>query len=324
MREFFAVAMGSVVALMGFAGAADASATVDLIWIDVTNVDSSGNPICLRSLQRNCPQLGTTLSSVAVTDNITLGVIITAGPGGLVGAGVSVDYSDVLPSLSVNGFQSLTTTSPFYWLPVGLGVISDIPPFIDNFSALAIIPNAGLGFGLPAGQSAYLGTVSFHRDQLLNGTFEIAVGAFGPSGTDGVGDLAGQDITSTTTFNSAFVVDPEPTATPIATPTPTATPTPASCSPAGASCQKNSDCCSNQCSGPGGNKVCQPGPTPTASPTATPSATPTPTPTVAVTPTATPSATPTPTPEPSALPALGSGLAMLGLLHRRRRYFVER
>jgi hypothetical protein len=258
-----------------------------------------------------------------VTDTITLGVIITAGPGGLAGAGLSVDYSNVLPSFSVNGFQRFTTTNPADWLPASLGLISDIPPIIDNFSALAAIPNA-LGIGLPAGQSAYLGTVSFHRVQLLDGTFEIAVGAFGPSGTDGVGDLAGQDITSTTTFNSAFVVDPEPTATPIATPTPTATPTPASCSPAGASCQKNSDCCSNQCSGSGGSKVCQPGPTPTASPTATPSATPTPTPTVAVTPTATPSATPTPTPEPSALPALGSGLAMLGLLNRRRRHSVKR
>jgi hypothetical protein len=318
MRKFFAVAMGSLVALFGSAGAANASATVDLIWIDISIVDTNGIPICLKSLNRNCPQLGTTLSSVAVTDNITLGLIITAGPGGLMGAGVSVDYSDVLPTLSVNGFRSLTTTNPAYWLPTSLGVVSDMPPFIDNFSALSLTFAAN-GIGLPAGQSAYLGTVSFHKDQLLNGTFEVAVGAFGPSGTDGVGDLAGQDITSTTTFNSAFVVDSGPTATPTATPTPI-------CSPGGISCQNNSDCCSNQCSGPGGNKVCEPEPTPTASPTATPSATPTPTPTVAVTPTATPSATPTPTPtpEPSALPALGSGIAMLALLHRRRRHSVER
>jgi len=60
-----------------------------------------------------------------------------------------------------------------------------------------------------------------------------------------------------------------PTATPTATPS--ATPTP-SCSTEGVSCQINSDCCSNKCSGTGGNKVCQPGPTatPTTSPTSTP------------------------------------------------------
>jgi uncharacterized membrane protein len=101
---------------------------------------------------------------------------------------------------------------------------------------------------------------------------------------------------------------PEPTPTP--TVTPTATPTPF-CTPTDASCQNNADCCSNQCSGPGGNKVCQPGPT--ASPTTTPSATPTSTPTPSATP------TPTPAPEPRALTALGSGIAMLALLYRRRR-----
>ncbi len=313
MRKFLAAAIGGVVALVGLAGAAHASATIDLIWIDVTDVDSNGNPICLRGSQRNCPQLGTTLSNVAVTDTITLGVIVVAGPAGLVGAGVSVDYSNLLPSFSVNDFQRLATV-PF--LPGWLGVTSDMPPFIDNFSALSLLPHGGLGLGLPPGQTAYLGTVSFHKDQLEIGTFEIAVGIFGPSGTDAVGDLAGQDISSTTTFNSAFLVDSAPTPTA----TPTVTPTPATCSPEGASCQNNSGCCSNQCSGPGGNKICQPGPTstPTTSPTVSPSATPTSTPTA--TPTATPNETPTPTPtpEPGVLPALGSGIAMLAMMYRRR------
>ena len=36
MRKFFAVAMGSMVALAGVRGAANASATVDLVWIDVS------------------------------------------------------------------------------------------------------------------------------------------------------------------------------------------------------------------------------------------------------------------------------------------------
>ena len=209
MRKFFAVAMGSVVALLGFAGAANASATVDLIWIDVTNLNSAGNPICLKPINRNCPQLGTTLTSVAVTDTITLGLIITAGPGGLVGGGVSVDYSNMLPTFSVNNFRRLATIPR---LLDGFHVTSDIPPFINNFSALAPAPGAGIG--LSAGQTAYLGTVSFHKDQLQYGTFEIDVGTFGPRGTDGIGDLGFQHISSTTTFNKAFVVDLEPIPTP--------------------------------------------------------------------------------------------------------------
>jgi len=118
MRKFFAVAASSVLALVGFAGVAQASATVDLIWIDVTNVDPDGNAFCLRQAQRNCPQLGTTLSDVAVTDNITLAVIITAGAKGLQAAGVSVNYSGGLPKLSVTAFRRMSTTKP---LPVSAG-----------------------------------------------------------------------------------------------------------------------------------------------------------------------------------------------------------
>ena len=116
MRSTVFLAVGSVVALVGFAGAASASATIDLIWIDVTNVDSDGNPICLEPAERNCPQLGTTISSLAVADDITLGVIITAGPLGSLGAGVSVNYGDALPNLSVTKFGVLLTpiSLPFF------------------------------------------------------------------------------------------------------------------------------------------------------------------------------------------------------------------
>ena len=194
MRKFFAVAMGSVVALVGFAGAANAAATVDLIWAD-SGTSMIGNPD----------------TSIEVTEgqSITLGVILTAGPGGLAGGGVSVDYSNMLPTFSVNDFQRLATLPR---LLDGFGVTSDIPPFINNFSALAPAPGAGIG--LSAGQTAYLGTVSFHKDQLQYGTFEIDVGTFGPRGTDGIGDLGLQHISSTTTFNKAFVVDLEPTPVP--------------------------------------------------------------------------------------------------------------
>jgi hypothetical protein len=211
VRKLAAVVIGNVAALVAFAGAASSSATIDLIWIDVTNVDSNGQPICLDRLNRNCPQLGTTLSNVATSETITLGVIVTAGPAGVIGAGVNVNYGDALPTFSVAGFQSLVTWSQGqHWLVRYFGVTSDLPPVIDNINATSVQPFSA-GIGLPPGQTAYLGTVSFHMDQIASGTLEFAVGASGPGGTDGVGNQAYENITSTTTFNSAFVV-PEPNA----------------------------------------------------------------------------------------------------------------
>jgi hypothetical protein len=212
---------------VGFAGAANASATVDLVWIDVSVTATNGSVICLRPAKRNCPQLGTELTSVAVTDNITLAVILTAGPNGSIGGGVSVNYGDAL-SLSVVQFQSLSTTSPAAYLPHHVGTTTNQPPFIDNINAAAT-PLLGRGIGLPPGQSAYLGTVTFHQDTFVNGTFEIAVGTDGPGGTDGLLDGVGNSITATTTFNSAYLYNieigpPTPTATPTAAPTPTPEP----------------------------------------------------------------------------------------------------
>jgi hypothetical protein len=200
--------MGSAVALLGFAGAANASATVDLIWIDVSVTATNGSVICLRPAKRNCPQLGTTLSSVAVTDNITLAVILTAGPNGTLGGGVSVDYSDAIPVLSVSGFRAMTTTVPSFHLPLQFGSASDTGVVIGNINAAAA-PILNLGIGLPAGNTAYLGTVSFHKDTLVNGTFEIAVDTGGKD--DGVLDGLGTDISASTTFNNAWLINvPEP------------------------------------------------------------------------------------------------------------------
>jgi hypothetical protein len=153
-----------------------------------------------------------TISSLAVSDYITLAVIITAGSGGVVGGGVSVDYSSVLQLFSGIDFRNFTTTNPD-WLMDHFGVTSNMPPFIDNINAVSV-PYNNNGSGVPGNQSAYLGTVSFELDQLVNGTYEIAVGAFGPGGMDGIGNLAHQNITSTTTFNSAFITIPEPSALP--------------------------------------------------------------------------------------------------------------
>jgi hypothetical protein len=205
MQKFFAVAMGSVVALVGFASTANASATVDLIWID--NADVAGG--CTKATRRDCSRLGSSLSNVAVSDNITLLVLLTAGPGGSWGGGVSVDYTEIQAGLSVDRFRRFNTKPT---LPSFLGSISNQPPFIDSVNAAAT-PIISAGLGLPSGGSAYLGTVSFVRDLLVNGTFEVKVGTNGPGGTDGVLDGNGTAISDTTAFNSAFLVTvPEPDA----------------------------------------------------------------------------------------------------------------
>ena len=126
MRKFFAVALGSMVALAGFAGAANASATVDLIWIDVSTLGTDGNPACLKPNTRNCPFLGSSMSNVATSEEITLLVLVTAGPQGVIGAALSVDYTELIPEMSVSGFQSLKTTKPLKYLPAFLGTTTDI------------------------------------------------------------------------------------------------------------------------------------------------------------------------------------------------------
>lgn len=65
-------------------------------------------------------------------------------------------------------------------------------------------------------------------------------------------------------FRLALVAESAaPTSAQPPTPTSTPTATPPICLPKGASCRNKSDCCSNLCSGPVGNKVCQPEPPPT-------------------------------------------------------------
>ena len=179
----FAAAVGSVVALVGFAGAANASATIDLIWA------GSGTA---------------TTSILATSSNITLQVILTAGPDGSAGAGISVDYSAAVGTLSVIGYASTSGGG----LPLTIGLTTDTGSRINNINSLALIP-LGLGTGITDGQSHQLGTVTFHTDALVIGMFEIRVDTNGP--TDGVLNLAGDEIQATSTFNSAFlIIIPEP------------------------------------------------------------------------------------------------------------------
>jgi hypothetical protein len=184
MRKFFAAAVSSVVALVGFAGAANASATIDLIWADT---DPPTN------------QIGGFNDPLAQSANITLQVILHGSPAGALGSGVSVDYSGALPSLAVTDFKS-TPKAPY--LPGELGTTINTGGRIVNLNAMAL-PSASLGIGLPPGLNAQLGTIMFHNGGSPTGTFEIRSNA--NSRSDGVLNSKGKNIAHTTTFNSAFV-----------------------------------------------------------------------------------------------------------------------
>ena len=173
----FAAAASSVAALVGFAGAANASATIDLIWAD-TGTD--------------------TISGVNTSSAITLQVILTAGPNGSAGAVVSVDYSAAASKLTVLGYAS----TPGGELPLQLGSPINTGTRIENINSVSFSP---FGVGLSAGQSHQLGTVTFHKGAIPDGTFEIQSDANGL--TDTVLDGAANDITATTTFNSAFLIN---------------------------------------------------------------------------------------------------------------------
>ena len=180
MRKSYAVALASLTTLVGFADVVRASATIDLIWADTGN---------------------DTIYSARSSSEITLQVILTAGPAGSQGAGVSVDYGSV-SDLSVLGYMS-TPGGP---LPLSLGTTTDTGTRVENVNSASLPPY--LGTGLTAGQSHQLGTVMFHVGFLGNFSFEISSDVDGP--TDDVLDLDGSVISSTTTFNSAFIWAPFP------------------------------------------------------------------------------------------------------------------
>ena len=72
------------------------------------------------------PFNGAVISSVAVTDNITLAVILTAGPNGSWGAGVSVNYGDTLPVIGevseIDMYDPINNTGQLtFWADTGKG-----------------------------------------------------------------------------------------------------------------------------------------------------------------------------------------------------------
>jgi hypothetical protein len=194
MRKFFAAAAGGVVALAGFAGVAHSSATIDLIWDDndTNEIDDSG------------PQ------------KLQLNVILTAGPGGSEGGGVSVDFSDIEESIEgsvlvVDLDTPLNTPSEGSdsVLPIELELPQIRESRVELINSVCFC-DLGIGTGLEAGESHQLGYVTFNIAQLEIRTYEIWSDADGPS--DGVLDGDGNEILPKTdiTFNSAILNIPEP------------------------------------------------------------------------------------------------------------------
>jgi hypothetical protein len=170
-----------MVALVGFAGAANASATVNLIW------QGSGTD---------------TIENVAVGSNITYDVVITAGPGGVSNAGWTLDYSDALAASAISLVAfSCTADGTFFQFCLSQG--------IDTGSQIQSMGGASFAAGLTDGNSVALGTATFQKIANPDGTFVFPVGIF--VSTDGFFNSAGQDISDTTSFNPAFLVNvPEP------------------------------------------------------------------------------------------------------------------
>jgi hypothetical protein len=194
MRRFFAAAAGSAAALVGFAGAAQPSATIDLIWDDTgTNeIDDSGD------------------------QEIQLNVILTAGPGGSDGAGVSVDFSSFgehAAAALVQKFNGSVPVTPRntpsrapdpLLLPIELEYPLIRIPRVELINSVCIC-DLDLGIGLEAGQSHRLGFVTFNISLIPVGRYEIRSDANGAS--DGVLDGDGNGFPPETeiTFNSAFI-----------------------------------------------------------------------------------------------------------------------
>jgi len=191
MRTSFAAAAAGLAVLAGFAGVAAASATIDLIW------NATGTKLIVNPAP---PETGPNL--------IRLNVNLNAGPEGSQGAGVSVDYSTVGDELGLfisSSTPSIGDDSPlplaYFFVPVGVKRVD----MINSFCLCA----QGVGTGLAAGQTHQLGTVTFNIDMLPDGIYEFRSDANYEA--DGLLDGAGNDITDTTTFNSAYLILPEPT-----------------------------------------------------------------------------------------------------------------
>jgi len=185
MRTVLVGMVSGLIALVGLAGTANASATVDLIW------QSTGTG---------------TISGLAVSDTITLDIVLTSGALGSNGGSLSIDYNAVSAFLSVIGYSNAPTGGANYW---GLSIVG--APTNPGDGIIHHI-NAGsicgvLGSCLADTEFGVLGTVTFNVTVVPVGTLAILVGEFDPA--DGVGNAVGGNANPTYTGGSVSPV-PEP------------------------------------------------------------------------------------------------------------------
>jgi hypothetical protein len=177
MRAFIVGLVSSLVALAGFAGSANASATIDLLWVGTgTN----------------------TITGVAVSSSITLNVVITAGANGSMGGGVSIDYTSMVGDYSVTSAVNLNGGL----LPGAFGAPIVTATQVQGIQAVAFPP---VPAGIAAGTSFIMGSVTFHSITGAPGPFTVTSLFTGP---DGLADGFGAPIVPT--FNSATVTAPVP------------------------------------------------------------------------------------------------------------------
>jgi hypothetical protein len=177
MRNFTVSLVSGLVALAGFAGSASASATIDLIWAATSTSDISG--------------------AQATSMNIVLNVVLTAGPGGSIGGGLTVDYSDLVGDFTY--VSSLNTAGAVPLASVddpGNGWVLDV-----GWSTFAPLGN---------GASQLLGTITFNVvGGYAGGPLTVSSFVKKP-GTDDILDGLGTVISGTTAFNPATVNAPVP------------------------------------------------------------------------------------------------------------------
>ncbi len=177
MRNFWVGLVSGLVALAGFAGSASASATIDLLWAATGTSDISG--------------------AQATSANIVLEVVLTAGPNGSFGGGLTVDYSAMLGEFA---FVSAANTP---WAFV-------VPPVDDPINGWVLDIGWGTFVPMAAGASQVLGTITFTSlPAYAGGPLTITPFILKP-GPDDIISGSGGVISGTTTFNSATINAPVP------------------------------------------------------------------------------------------------------------------
>jgi hypothetical protein len=152
MRTILVGVVSSLVALVGFASTANASATLDLIW--------AGN--------------SSTSQTIATSDSTTLNLILTNDATNI-GGSVSVDYSGILGKYALVSFVNNPNGAALGYLPITLAEPVDNGSVIVGFTAAALPPYVGTG--LPGGQSYLLGTMVFHKVGAgSGGTINVVLG----------------------------------------------------------------------------------------------------------------------------------------------------